>query len=402
MLSPLKGKHLESFRKSSAAYNIWKGSVSSGKTVASGVFRWVDFCINGPPGPLLMVGKTELTLQRNVVDLLIASYGKNVHTVGHSVFIFGRRCYMVGASDERAEQKIRGLSLAGAYCDEISLYPESFVKMLMNRLRLKDAKLFATMNPDSPNHFINTTLIYNDEIRDKTVWHSTMDDNPYLDPDYVERMKTAYPKTSMWYKRYILGIDCMAEGCIYDMWDESRHVSPNPTLEPTDWYVGIDYGTANPCAFLLIGLKDSSAYVAKEYYYDGVKSNRSKDDAEYARDLKEFIGSTKIRSVIIDPSALSFKVTVRKLGIPVRDADNSVIDGIRTVSRLLAGGNLHVNPSCTNLIREFSGYVWDAKAQEKGEDKPMKQNDHAEDALRYVCMTVLGKGTGAKPVRSIM
>lgn len=391
-LQPLKGKHLESFQGSTAAFNIWKGSVSSGKTVASAVFRWVDYCINGPAGPLLMVGKTEMTLKRNVINELIAAYGKAVYVKNHNCYIFGRECYMVGASDERAEQKIRGLSLAGAYCDEISLYPESFVQMLKNRLRIKGAMMFGTMNPDNPNHFINIDLIHNEEITDKTIWYSTMDDNPYLDPGYVQRTKTLYPKNSMWYKRYILGIDCLAEGAIYDMWDEKRHVKDIPDLQNWKWYVGIDYGTNNPCVFLMIGVHNGEAYVAGEYYYDASKHARQKDDAEYARDLQTFIGNVNIESVIIDPSALSFKVAIRKLGIRVRDANNTVLDGIRTVARLLASDKLHVNKTCVNLIKEMSGYVWDAKAQEKGIDAPMKVNDHAMDSLRYTIFTILGKG----------
>lgn len=391
-IQPLKGKHLQSFKESIAAYNIWKGSVSSGKTVASAVFRWVDYCLNGPEGPLLMVGKTELTLQRNVIDLLIQAYGKNVYVKNHKCYIFGRPCYMVGASDERSETKIRGLSLAGAYADEISLYPESFVQMLKNRLRIKGAKMFGTMNPDNPNHFINVDLINNDEIKDKTIWLSTMDDNPYLDPDYVERMKTAYPKSSMWYKRYILGIDCLAEGAVYDMWDEGKHVKDAPDLAKYDWYIGIDYGTNNPCAFLMIGMHNGNVYCAGEYYWDSLKKNKQKTDSEYADDLKTFIGNVKIKYVVIDPSALSFKVELARRGIPTRDADNSVLDGIRTTAKLLTAGKLHVNKVCVNLIKEFSGYVWDEKSQTSGEDKPMKANDHALDALRYVCHTVLGKG----------
>jgi PBSX family phage terminase large subunit len=401
-LSPLKGKHLQSFKESTAAYNIWKGSVSSGKTVASAVFRWVDYCINGPPGPLLMVGKTELTLQRNVIDLLIQAYGKNVYTRGHTCFIFGRPCYIVGASDERAEQKIRGLSLAGAYCDEISLYPESFVQMLKNRLRLKGAMLFGTMNPDNPNHFINIDLINNPEITEKTVWLSTMDDNPYLDPDYVQRMKTAYPKTSMWYKRYILGLDCLAEGAVYDMWDDSKHVYKNILPFPIEkYYVSIDYGTANPTVFLMFGTNGNRALCMKEYYYDSVKSSRQKTDSEYAQDFRQFVGDTKITSVIIDPSAASFRQQLRKDGWFVKDANNDVLDGIRTVSSMIQTGRYQVHESCKNHIMEFTGYVWDAKAQEHGEDRPMKVNDHSMDACRYFCHTVMAKGGYFIPSRGL-
>lgn len=388
----MKGIHLQSFIAPLNKYNIWSGAVSSGKTITT-CFKLVDFCVGGPPGEILLCGKTERTLQRNVIDPLIRIFGNGIKKVGSNIYIFGRKCYIVGANDERAEQKIRGISLVLAYCDELTLYPESFFKMLQTRLRLPGAALIATTNPDAPTHYLVESLLQNKEIGDLvTVWFSTMEDNPYLDPSYIENMKRTYPKSSLWYKRYILGLWVAAEGVVYDMWDPEKHIADNPTFTPLDWYIGVDYGTANPCVFLMVAVREGRVYVAKEYYYDSVKNNRQKDDAEYVRDLKSFIGDTKIRSVLIDPSALSFKVTLRNAGILVRDADNSVLDGIRTVSRLLAGDNLKVNRSCSNLIKEFSAYAWDSKAQARGEDAPLKQNDHAQDALRYVCMSLLGKG----------
>lgn len=391
-LGPLEGVHLESFKAPLKRYNVWNGAVSSGKTITT-CFKLVDAIINGPPGEVLLVGKTELTLERNVIDPLISIFGQGIQKVGHQLFIFGRKCYLVGANDERSEQKIRGISLVLAYCDELTLFPESFFKMLITRLRQKNAALIATTNPDAPTHYLIDSLLENPGMKDDlNAWFSTMDDNAYLDPEYVKAMKKAYPESSLWYKRYILGLWVAAEGVIYDMWDPAKHVSDKTDMQAWEWYVGIDYGTNNPCAFLMIGTHNGEAFCAGEYYWDSLKKNRQKTDAEYADDLISFIGNVKVRYVIVDPSALSFKVELRRRGIPVKDADNSVLDGIRTVSRLLTAGKLHVNKSCENLIKEFSSYVWDEKSQTSGEDRPMKANDHALDALRYVMHTVLGRG----------
>ena len=394
-LHPLKGKHLESFARSNKRYNIWSGAVSSGKTVTT-CFKLVDFCISGPPGEILLVGKTERTLERNVIDVLIKMFGQPIRKVGSSVYIFGRRCYIVGANDERSEQKIRGLSLVCAYCDELTLYPESFFQMLKSRLRLPGAQLIATTNPDNPNHYLIETLIENPKEQDKlTVWYSTMDDNPYLEPDYVAAMKSAYPEGSLWYKRYILGLWVAAEGMIYDMFDEKRHIIDTPPEKFDKYYVACDYGTNNPCAFLLFGITRGNpdrVTCIKEYYYDGRTAQRQKTDAEYSRDLKEWAKGYQITEVLVDPSALSFITQLRRDGFPVRQAKNDVLDGIRTVASFLQNGRYQIARCCKNHIKEFYGYAWDEKAQERGEDAPRKENDHTMDAMRYMIFTIYGRG----------
>jgi len=389
MLNPLQGKALRSFCEADARLNIWEGSVSSSKTVTT-FFAWVDFVINGPPGELVMIGKTERTLKRNVIDPLITMYGaRNISTVGMGkgeIHIFGRRVYLVGANDERSEQKIRGASFVGAYCDEITLYPESFWIMLLSRLRSPGARLYGTTNPDGPYHWLKVNYL-DKALSHLKSWHFTLDDNPYLDPAYVAALKQEY--TGLWYRRFILGEWCLAEGSVYDMWDEKAHVVEQPK-EPADYYlIGIDYGTNNPCVFLLIGVRDGVATVEKEYYYDSTTKGRQLTDAQYSIALQEFIGKIEVDAVVIDPSAASFKVQVSNDGITTTDADNSVIDGIRFVSSMLQAGRLKISEQCPNLIKEFSSYVWDSKKQDKGEDAPMKQNDHALDALRYALYTYL-------------
>ncbi|GAB7388987.1 hypothetical protein BSNK01_28250 [Bacillaceae bacterium] len=209
-----------------------------------------------------------------------------------------------------------------------------------------------------------------------------------LSPEYVEDLKREY--SGLWYKRFVLGLWVQAEGAVYDMWDEEKHVEdeiPAPH-EARLVYCGVDYGTTNPCAFLLVSLAGDTWYVHCEYYHDSRSVGRQKTDAEYSRDLANFLADLKRRvPVIVDPSAASFIEQLHRDGFIVWEADNSVLDGIRSVSTLLSEGRLKVHQSCRNLIREFSAYVWDEKAQKRGEDKPLKENDHALDALRYVIWT---------------
>ncbi|WP_083521271.1 PBSX family phage terminase large subunit [Alicyclobacillus kakegawensis] len=384
-------KQLASMRESNARLNIWEGAVRSGKTIAS-IVRWLDFLATGPPGDLLMVGKTERTLRRNILNPLEEILGPRLfqYNAGEGeARICGRRVYVAGANDERAENKIRGLTLAGAYGDEITLWPESFFRMLTSRLSVPGAKFFGTTNPDNPFHWLKVGYLERPGL-DLKVWHFELEDNLNLDPAYVDALKREY--TGLWYKRFILGLWVQAEGAVYDMWDEERHVvSEVPHPHECDRLIaGGDYGTTNPTTLQLIGRHGGRWYVLREYYFDSRQTGRQKTDAQYADDLEAWLGDVQDRvTIYLDPAAASFALQLRRRGLHVVDADNAVLEGIQLVGRLLADGELLVHESCTHLRREFASYVWDPKAQQRGEDKPLKQNDHALDALRYALYTHL-------------
>ena len=128
-----------------------------------------------------------------------------------------------------------------------------------------------------------------------------------------------------------------------------------------------------------------------QYYHSGRDSSKVKTDSEYADDLVKFMDGKPIKSVIIDPSAASFKAELRKRGIPTKDAINDVLDGIRLTASLFGQNIIQVNKKkCPNLIREFQSYVWDTKKSDQGEDVPLKQNDHGPDASRYILLTCVG------------
>lgn len=394
-------KQLDVIANSTARMNILDGSVRSGKTISS-LVAWIMFVSEAPPGELLMVGKTERTLKRNILDVLEQMVGSRYfkYNLGSGeATLFGRRIYLVGANDMRSEGKIRGLTLAGAYGDEITLWPESFFTMLLSRLSVSGAKFIGTTNPDSPYHWLMKNYLERAGELDLKSWHFSLEDNPNLDPKYVEALKLEY--TGLWYKRYILGQWVQAEGAVYDMWDESKHVRPTVDRPYTQYYVSIDYGTQNPMAFGLWGYVppstkanphefESAWYKIKEYHYDGRAKGRQKTDEEYYHDLVEFVGELPIRGVIIDPSAASFIATIRKKGkFVVRKADNDVLEGIRNMATALNTGKILYNDCCKETFREFSSYVWDEKATERGEERPIKQNDHQLDADRYFVNTVV-------------
>jgi PBSX family phage terminase large subunit len=358
--------------------NIRWGSVRSGKTFIQNL-NWISYCKNGPVGNLVICGKTERTIKRNIIEPVKEILDKEAYTKQGEFWIGNRKCDIVGANDERAEEKIRGATLAGAYCDEISLYPQSFFDMLDTRLSIPGAKLFGTTNPDSPHHWLKKNYLDNPN---KSIYHAKFelnDNADNLDPIYLQDLKSKC--SGLFYRRYILGEWVLAEGVVYDMFGKDCIVTETPQCNHT--IIGIDYGIANPTCFVKIQFDDNEkVYVTDEYYYDYKKNNKQKTDTELADDLIHFIGNDKV-TVYVDPSALSFIVELKKRRLRVKNADNNVLNGIAFISQYFHNKHLYIKKQCDILIKQLGIYSWDQKAQIQGIDKPLKIEDHACDAMRY-------------------
>jgi len=340
----------------------------------------------------LMCAKSLTTLKRNCLILLQELVGERNFTFSipsKEGYLFGQRILFEGANDARAESKIRGMTLQGAYCDELTQFPEDFFAMLLSRLRLPGAKLIATTNPDNSNHWLMTDYIKRADELDFLDVKFTIDDNTTLPADYVENIKREY--TGVFYDRFILGQWVVAEGLVYHMFKESDHATdeiPLQAIQRGKWYISVDYGTVNPTSAGLWCLWRGVAYRVDEYYYDSRKpGNHQKTDEEHYAGLEKLAGDRKIERVVVDPSAASFSETIRRHGrFPVWKADNSVVDGIRLTSSLLQAGHILIHRRCKGLLSEIAAYRWDTDAPE---DAVIKENDHACDDMRYFCSTIM-------------
>jgi len=398
-MKDLSPKQQDAFLNSTARINVFEGAVRSGKSFVS-LLRWIDFCANGPRGALIICGRTDKTIKRNIIQPLQQLVGNAVvYKQGKGeVQLYNRTMYVVGANDDRAEAKIRGSEFAGALVDEATLIPENFFKMLLSRLSIPGACLFASTNPDSPYHWFKRDFIDRAKELDLKNFKFCITDNPSLSKKYIKDLSSEYQ--GLWYKRYIEGKWVLADGAVYDFFDENMHVIPNPQ-SPAEYYIiGIDYGTTNPCTFALIGY-NSGAYpnmwLEKEYYYDSKIELRQKSDFDYVRDLVQFMDGYYVKNIYVDPSAASFKQELVRNGIGgVVDGDNDVLKGIRFVSLLMTNGTFKVCSNCENCIKEFSTYLWDSKASDRGVDKPIKQNDHCLDGIRYALTTAFFERSGPR------
>ncbi len=226
-----------------------------------------------------------------------------------------------------------------------------------------------------------------------------MDDNLTLSAETKERFYSLY--SGVFYERYILGLWVTAEGLIYPMFDKKVHIVRTEPRHYSQYYVSVDYGTLNPFSAGLWGKFGNTWYRVKEYYYDGRKQGYQKTDEEYYAELEHLTKGLNITNVIVDPSASSFIAVIRRKGkYNVIPANNDVLDGIRYTSDCIKNNKIKFNDCCQNIFGEFVSYVWDTKhAQKTGEDKPVKEHDHAMDDMRYFCYTILSHESGLGVVR---
>ncbi|MGW4822530.1 PBSX family phage terminase large subunit, partial [Streptomyces sp. NPDC004227] len=375
---PLSRKQIDFVGRSTARICLAHGSVRSGKSIAVTLAFFMAVAQAPASGLILIVGRSLQTIERNVLEPMqdpelfgpLANFV--IHTRGATTaVILGRTVHLVGASDARAEGRLRGLTACLAMADELTLLPEGFVKQLLGRLSVPNARLYASTNPDSPSHWVRRDFLAREAELDMRSWHFTLKDNPSLTQEYIDSLSIEY--TGLWRKRFLEGLWVAAEGAVYDMWDEDQHVV-DILPQMHRWIaVGVDYGTTNAFAAVLLGLgTDRRLYVASEWRYDARLQRRQLTDVEYSERLRAWldnvprIGMVRPKFVTVDPSAASFIQQLRRDRLTPTPADNSVLDGIRTVSSLLTTGRLKVHSSCRELIAEISGYAWDDRAAEKG------------------------------------
>lgn len=370
---------------------ICDGAVRSGKTVcmADGFFIWSMSTFRNCN--FALCGRSISSLRRNVVSNLSSWLGGlftiREHRVDNrlTVSCMGREntYYLFGGLDESSYKQIQGITLAGAFLDEVALMPRSFVEQTCARCSVAGSKLWFNCNPAGPEHWFYKEWVCKAAQKNALHLHFTMADNPGLEESIRKRYETLY--TGVFHKRYVLGQWCVAEGLVYDFQPQLHLTETIPTGR---YYISVDYGTMNPFSAGLWCVSGGVAYRVREYYYDGRHRGKTLTDEEYYEALSKLAAEHPIEAVVVDPSAASFIALIRRKGqFPVRKAKNGVLDGIRQVASFLQAGALKFHPDCKDSIREFSLYSW----EDGGKDQPVKENDHAMDDIRYFCTTVLNK-----------
>lgn len=411
-------KHIDYIRKSAnCIYNIAEGAVRAGKTIDN-VYAFAHELCTTPDKIHLATGSTAANAKLNIGDA--NGFGLEYYFRGQCRWgkYKGNECLVIqgpstgykqkvvifsGGALANSYKKIRGNSYGMWIATEINLHHDDTIKEAFNRtLASKRRKFFWDLNPDNPNAPIYVDYIdkYRKKDADGTLLggvnyeHFTIFDNINVSEASRQATISQYDVGSLWYRRDIEGERCIAEGLVYALFDEKRHIvddilPPNPRHR---YFVSIDYGTVNPFAAGLWDVDEANktATMLRELYYSGSSNNR-KSDEEYYKMLDEFIGEYDVEWIVIDPSASSMIEAITRHGKYICvGGQNDVRNGIQCVTRFLRAGNLRFSRSCENTFGEFRSYCWDKEASEKnGKDEVIKRNDHAMDMIRYFCYTTL-------------
>lgn len=376
---------------------ICDGAVRSGKTFCMSLsfVLWMFYRFENKD--FAICGKTIQSARRNIITPMLSTLrelgfevedklSKNLLTITYQNR--ANRIYIFGGKDESSASLIQGMTLAGVLLDEVALMPRSFVEQALARCSVENSKYWFNCNPEYPAHWFYRTWIKNAKRKNALYLHFTMRDNPSLSDRTIKRYEGIY--SGSFYERFILGKWVAVTGAIYPFMKDSSFADV-PGAPFDSFAVSVDYGTVNPASFGLWGLKDGVWYRIKESYFDSRREGYQRTDEEHYSALKKLIGGRKIETVTVDPSAASFIATIRRHGeYSVTPAKNDVINGIRQTSAALKDGRIKICNTCADSIREFSLYRWD----EKGQDMPIKENDHAMDDIRYFVTTILEGSSG--------
>jgi PBSX family phage terminase large subunit len=407
MLNP---KQIDFVLNDDRRINILTGSVRSGKTYVS-LLKWAIFVGQMPADvEFLMTGKTLTSLKRNCLGLLQTLVGKANFTFSisqKSAKLFGRTVWLEGANDDRAEGKIRGMTLGGAYVDELTQVPEDFYKMLLSRLSVKNAKLYATTNPDTPSHWVKVQIIDNEEI-DKKIWNFTLDDNEILkkeNEEYFEQLKKEYKSMGgVFYDRFILGLWVVAEGLIYKQFANNTELflkdkavdEHGNKLNFLIISIGIDYGaTKGETEFKATGITQyfKEAWTIGEKKLAGLYTPDEifKSFIEFYNEVVSKYG--KVTHAYGDYGALGQVLTyglnkrLQEKGIPLFVDDcikGKIIDRIYMDQMLFAQGRRFILKDCKYLIEAYQQAVWsDKKPDERLDDgtTPIDDLDASEYSM---------------------
>lgn len=352
--------------------NLLVGSVRSGKTWIS-LILWLCFVANSPKdGTYLMVARTLTSLKRNCLDLLQSLYPDFRYSISNKeAELCGRKIYLEGANDARAEGKIRGMTLNGAFIDEVTLLGEDFFKMLLSRLSVEGAKLIGSTNPDNPYHWLYRDFIMRKDELSLNLYQFQIEDNIMLSKEYIAAIKKEY--TGVYYDRYILGRWTAAEGVIYRAFADrpEEHIVSEIKQNLNFISVGIDYGASkSKTTFVAVGFTNGmkEAYILKEYGLVGVYEPESIYDR-----FEEFYHSVTNeyaapRFVYADYGALGQVITMglqarlMQKGIPIKISDcqkGTINDRIQLTCKLFGQGRLKVLDTCEHIIGAFNNAIWE-------------------------------------------
>lgn len=224
--------------------------------------------------------------------------------------------------------------------------------------------------PKGFNHFYD---LFNTKDEDYQSFHFTSYDNPYIPSEEIDKAGKEIPEDR--FAQEYLADFRKTEGLVYKEFDRNRHVSEDKPKTVSDTILGIDFGYTNPSSIIPIKIDgDNHYWIQEEYYKTGQTTEALAEQAKLYK-------STKVYADPAEPDRIEI---LRKYGLNCRDVSKDIVAGVDRVRELFKQNRIHIHPDCKNLIHELETYRYPDKKPDQNEvEKPVKDKDHALDALRY-------------------
>ena len=370
----LSDKQKEFLGNCSHRWNVKTGATGSGKS-------WLDYAVVIPKrlmalkgeGAVVILGNTQGTANRNILEPMRDIWGdKLVGTINsqdNSAKLFGRRCYVMGADNRKHIARIQGMTIEYAYGDEVTTWAEGVFQMLKSRLRCPHSHFDGTCNPDAPGHWFKKFLDSDADIYSQA---STIFDNPFLPPEFVENLCKEYAGT-VYYNRFILGQWVAAEGVIYRQFCDHPEKFILDDLPEGDAIrsavIGVDFGGGTSAhAFCCMGFTARGRLIVLDEYHE----KQALDPNRLAADFVDFVRRCKARWLVTDVWCDSAEQTLINglrsaaasagLGVNIGNAQKKPInDRIRATCILMGAGRFLVNRECKETIDALKSALWDSK-----------------------------------------
>lgn len=369
---------------------ICDGAVRSGKTsiMMIAFIDWAMRCFDHRN--FIIGGNTTSSVIRNVIDPYISlTYSRRKYSLRWRMHMnklevsrgaVTNNFYVFGGNNSSSYMAVQGITAAGCLIDEVAICDRRFVEQCMARCSVEGSKFFFNCNPENPEHWFHKEWIQNTEIHNAFHMRFTIYDNPSLSPELIHRYETMF--TGVFHRRYILGMWTKADGLVYPDYEEV--FEDKWEGEAQRWCISCDYGIQNAFAALKWAYDGEVWHCVQEYYYSGRTEGHQKTDVDYCKEMELYCEDIQGRvEFIVDPSATSFIIAMKRNNgekFKMIPAINDVMDGIRETSSAMKMGRIRIGRNCKQTFRELSMYSWDSKASE---DRPIKEEDHACDAIRY-------------------
>jgi PBSX family phage terminase large subunit len=395
MLEKLSDRQIDTvFSIGKVKLDIHCGPFGCGKTYSIALGLGLACQATRPPRDgscIALVGKTAKTVKANVCNYLAAMFGVNFYYdsgkkdgYDKDAMLFGHMIRIIGLNDSGAEARIRGLSTYLIVGDELSTWSEENYDKMLGRLRGQTPKgwihgFVGSTNPDAPIHWLKVKIDSEGSNIRYVEW--TKEDNITSGAEaYYAGLIAQYKDNPAYMARYVYGKWAAAEGLVYNQFNQKVHLVSDDEIKQLDFRsvkFGVDFGSTNPTAILVIGVTGSGENVVIEERYMRESSISMVSKAILSLAVTYH---NKLTNIFVDPAAKPLILDLNEKGmLNIVGANNSVMNGIDKVKDLFTNERLYIASSCNNLIAELFSY----KYSDKDKVNVVKDNDHACDAMRY-------------------